>query len=93
VPPTPVPAGSLRSSTITYHRSHAATIARNVIHGISLPPEALSSQTQLGTVTRIRTQYQQPLQAHVVRDWVSSHPRITLPILVFVLGTLTYTVR
>ena len=48
-------------------------------------------QTQ--TRTRIRAQYQQPLQVHAFRNWISSHPKITLPVIVFLLGTLTYTVK
>ena len=44
-------------------------------------------------VTRIRATYQQPIQAHAIRDYISSHPRIFLPIFIFLLGSLTYTVR
>ncbi len=94
IPPTPAPTGSLRSSTITFHRLHAATVARNVIHGLTLESfNDSSTTTQTQTQTRIRAQYQHPLQVHAVRDWISSHPRITLPVIVFLLGTLTYTVK
>jgi len=44
------------------------------------------------TKVSLRTIYQPPLEVHVIRDWVSGHPRIVLPVLVFLLGTLTYTV-
>ncbi|KAF9475682.1 hypothetical protein BDN70DRAFT_883451 [Pholiota conissans] len=88
IPPTPVPAGSLRSSTITFERVHAATIARNVIHGLQFP----SSSDLAASKTRLRAKYEEPLQAHVFRDWMSSHPKIMLPIVVFLLGTLTYTI-
>ncbi len=30
--------------------------------------------------TRLRIFYEAPIQAHAVRDWMSSHPRIVLPI-------------
>ncbi|KAH9043412.1 RNA12 protein-domain-containing protein [Lactarius pseudohatsudake] len=32
------------------------------------------------------------VQAHVIRDWISKHPRIVIPVIVFFLGTLTYTI-
>ncbi|EEB92239.1 hypothetical protein MPER_09280 [Moniliophthora perniciosa FA553] len=48
--PMPVPAGTLRSSTITFDRVHSATVARNVIHGF---------QHQS---TRLRCIYQYPIQ-------------------------------
>ncbi len=36
--------------------------------------------------------YEDPIQGHAVRDWLSSHPRIVLPVLLTLLGTLTYTI-
>jgi hypothetical protein len=33
------------------------------------------------------------MKAHVIRNWMRDHPRTVLPIVVFLLGTLTYTVR
>ncbi|KAG2149305.1 RNA12 protein-domain-containing protein [Suillus clintonianus] len=82
--PTPVPAGTLRSSDIMFHRVRSATIARNTVHGYTF--------SDGGGTTRLRTVYQHPIQAHAIRDWLTSHPRIVLPILFFLLGTLTYTI-
>lgn len=45
------------------------------------------------STTRMRASYEKPLQAHAVRNWLSSHPKIVLPVLAFLLGTLTYTVH
>lgn len=87
--PSPVPVGTPRFSTITYKGLRSATIARNVIHGLDFPSPASGTP---GTLTRLRAAYQQPIQAHAVRAWLSSHPKIVLPIVVFLLGTLTYTV-
>ena len=84
-PPTPVPASNFRSSVVTFQRIRSATIARNVIHGIDLVAGDKS-------VTCLRTIYQQPIEVHAIRDWISGHPRIVLPVIVFLLGTLTYTV-
>ncbi|KAF5330523.1 hypothetical protein D9619_005680 [Psilocybe cf. subviscida] len=85
-----VPAGTLRFSTVTFKHVHSAAIARNVIHGFKypLPSSEPSSQTK----TRLRVDFQKPLQAHAVRDWISGHPKIVLPVIVFLLGSLTYTV-
>ncbi|TFK25029.1 exonuclease [Coprinopsis marcescibilis] len=86
-PPVVVPAGTPRSALITYQHLRSASIARNVIYGLEAAPKPAAS-----TTTSIRTSYQKPIQAHAVRDWVSGHPKITLPILIFLLGSLTYTI-
>lgn len=82
--PTPVTPGTLRSSDILFHRVRSATVARNTIHGYTF--------SNGGGTTRLRTVYQRPIQAHAIRDWLTSHPRIVLPIIFFLLGTLTYTI-
>jgi hypothetical protein len=83
-PPTPVPSSTLRSSVVVFQKLRSATIARNVVHGVDLSTGR--------TVTRLRTAYIQPLAAHVIRNWISAHPRIVLPFVVFLIGTLSYTV-
>ncbi|CAA7267988.1 unnamed protein product [Cyclocybe aegerita] len=87
-PPSVIPAGVPRSATVTFHRIHSATIARNVIHGLAVPSQSSNSPI----VTRIRAQYQRPLETHAIRNWMSSHPKIMLPIIVFLLGSITYTI-
>ncbi|KAG2158089.1 RNA12 protein-domain-containing protein [Suillus bovinus] len=82
--PTPVPAGMFRSSDILFHRVRSATVARNTVHGYRF--------SDAGGTTRLRTVYQRPIQAHAIRDWLTSHPKIVLPIIFFLLGTLTYTI-
>lgn len=84
--PTPVPAGTLRSSTVFFYNVRSAAIARNVIHG-----EALSSED--GKITRLALGFERPLKAHAIRDWIAGHPRIVVPVVVFLFGTLTYTVH
>ncbi|KAH9952207.1 RNA12 protein-domain-containing protein [Amylocystis lapponica] len=85
--PTPVPAGVLRSSFVTYQRLRSAAIAHNAVHGVSVSPSPSAT-----TLTVLRTSYQVPIQAHAVRDYVTNHPRIFLPVLFFLVGTLTYTI-
>ncbi|KAI0048209.1 exonuclease [Auriscalpium vulgare] len=81
-PPAPVPGAPYRAATLTYANLRAAIVARNVAHG-----RAIDSAS-----TTVRTAFMPPIQAHVARDWVTSHPRISIPVLVFLLGTLTYTI-
>ncbi|KAF8303080.1 hypothetical protein DL93DRAFT_2102538 [Clavulina sp. PMI_390] len=85
-PPTPVPAGALRSSKIIFNRVRYAVRAHNCLHGLVLPSANNAAKTRLAIL------YEQPLQGHAIRDWMTSHPRIVLPVLAFLLGTLTYTV-
>jgi hypothetical protein len=42
-------------------------------------------------LSRLRLYYERPLKAHAIRDWISGHPRIALPVLAFLIGTLSYT--
>lgn len=44
------------------------------------------------TLSRLRLYYERPLKAHAIRDWLSSHPRLVLPAVAFLVGTLSYTV-
>jgi hypothetical protein len=46
-----------------------------------------------GATTKLKTGYAQLIRAHVVRDWITGHPKIVLPIAVFLLGSLTYAVK
>ena len=87
--PSTAPAGVLRSATVTYQRISSTTIARNVINGFDLS-SASSSTSPIKT--RLRAGYQQPAHPHVIRDWMLNHPKTMLPLLVFLLGTITYTV-
>ncbi|KAJ7684746.1 RNA12 protein-domain-containing protein, partial [Mycena polygramma] len=83
--PTPVPAGSLRTAVVRFDSWRAATVARNTIHGLQLSSPGADSPT------RLRLTYAF-LDVHKVRDWMTAHPRIMLPIVLFLLGGLTYTI-
>ncbi|KAJ7702409.1 exonuclease [Mycena rosella] len=84
-PPAPVPAGTLRSVTVIFQSLRPATVARNAIHGLEVSAPGASS-------TKLHITYTSPLNAHKIRDWLGSHPRIVLPIVLFLLGSLTYTI-
>lgn len=51
------------------------------------------TENDQSTLTRLITAYERPIKPNLIRNWLASHPRIVIPILVFLLGTLTYTVR
>ncbi|KAF4578617.1 mitochondrial escape protein 2 [Pleurotus pulmonarius] len=90
--PTTVPAGTPRSSVITFSRIRPAAIARNVVHGLEIASTPGADNAGKGTRTRLRIAYQKPIRAHVIRDWTANHPRIVIPVIVFLLGSITYTV-
>lgn len=92
--PTPVPAGTLRSVTVTFSRIRPAILAKNCLYGVGVADTTLSSAgtANAPTKTRLVFTYERPLKAHWIRDWISSHPRIVLPIVAFLLGGLTYTI-
>lgn len=78
--PTPISGTSYRASTITFSNLRSSIVARNVVHSLHIDK------------TRLHTTFLPPVQAHVIRDWASKHPRIVIPVIVFFLGTLTYAV-
>ncbi|KAJ9121916.1 hypothetical protein QFC24_004498 [Naganishia onofrii] len=101
-PPAPVPAGTLRYAVIYYGRLRSATVAINTLHGLTTPTntkafelvrEAGQEAASQATIprTRLRLFYERPIKAHAVRTWISSHPRIVIPIAAFLIGTLSYT--
>lgn len=80
---SPTPSQTPRSATITFSRVRDATVARNVLNGFDFSHRPS---------TRFRTTYRRHVQPHIMREWLSSHPKITIPLLVFLLGTFTYSV-
>ncbi|KAI0807276.1 exonuclease [Fomes fomentarius] len=83
--PTPGPPGTLRSVLVTFDQIRSATSARNTIH-------SLKFSSSPSAVTILRTSYAKPISAHAIRDYVANHPKIFLPILFFLVGTVTYAI-
>ncbi|WVQ99031.1 hypothetical protein IAU59_006163 [Kwoniella sp. CBS 9459] len=98
-PPTPVPAGSLRFATIGFSRVSPAVTAINCLHGYSTSTNTADFTLRASGApsssaipkSRLRVYYERPLKAHAVREWISSHPRLALPVIAFLIGTLSYT--
>ncbi|KAI0306739.1 RNA12 protein-domain-containing protein [Multifurca ochricompacta] len=78
--PAPFSGTSYRASTVTFSDLRSSIVARNVVYGIRVGQ------------TRLRTLFVPPVQGHVIRDWITKHPRFVIPVVVFFLGTLTYTI-
>lgn len=98
-PPTPVASGALRYAILSFSRMSTAISANNCMHGFESPvktadydlqesPEAKHHDIPL---SRLRIYYERPLKAHVIRSWISDHPRLALPVIAFLLATLSYT--
>ncbi|KAI0030739.1 RNA12 protein-domain-containing protein, partial [Vararia minispora EC-137] len=79
-PPGPIPNTPYRGVIMSYKKFTSAIAARNVNHGLLI------------NSTRIRTSYAVPVNAHVIRDWITNHPRLSIPMLIFIFGTITYTI-
>lgn len=65
---------------ITYQTTSASTAARSCLHGV------------MTSGTRLRISYQARVSKHFYKDWVVSHPRIIAPLLVFLLGAISYVI-
>ncbi|CAE6435290.1 hypothetical protein ACGC1H_002868 [Rhizoctonia solani] len=101
-PPTPAPAGTLRSATVAYDRVHSAVLARNCLHGVNLTTDGdvlgrsgpgIALPVAPGTkLTRLSMLYEQPIKENAIRNWLANHPRLVLPVLAFLIGTISYTV-
>ncbi|KJR85404.1 mitochondrial escape protein [Sporothrix schenckii 1099-18] len=70
-----------RYATIDFMRLRDAVMARSCLHGFVVS----------GT-TRLRTSYEPRARAHHIWDWLTSHPRIVIPILAALLATITVAV-
>ena len=84
----PQPVGSKdlpRYAILSFSSIRHAITAKNCMHGYTvLEPEA---GEKAGTVLKIA--YMQRMKAHIIRDWIFSHPRIVIPILAALLATVT----
>ncbi|KAK4049700.1 mitochondrial escape protein 2 [Microbotryomycetes sp. JL201] len=75
-----------RFANITFISVRAAASARNCMHAAQVTPQSASG-SQSPTVLRIL--YGERHRAHHFRDFITSHPRISIPLLVALLGTLS----
>ncbi|BGP44021.1 mitochondrial escape protein 2 [Rhodotorula kratochvilovae] len=76
---------SIRSATSARNCLHAASVT-STLHGPPLPPGAPPR------VAVLRILYADAKRTNYVRDFMTSHPRITIPLLVALLGTISYAI-
>lgn len=70
---------------LQFVRMRQAIMARNCMHGFIVPEEAGGGKAG----TQLRLSYEQRIKAHLVREWLMSHPRIVIPIVAALLATIT----
>ncbi|KFY59315.1 hypothetical protein V497_04383 [Pseudogymnoascus sp. VKM F-4516 (FW-969)] len=75
-------------AVLDFARLRNAVMARNCMHGFKVLEEAGGG---VGG-TQLRLSYERKIKAHMVRDWVMSHPRIFIPLMAALLGTLAVAV-
>lgn len=101
-PPTPQPAGTPRFAILAFSRLRSSVTAVSCLHGITVPvgedggagaKDDKGGPSAEGPKTTLKFEYQSPIKAHAVQDWISSHPRIALPVLAFLLGTFSCVLR
>ena len=63
-----------------------AVMARNCLHGFVLQEEGSKNST------RLRLSYEQRVKAHHIWNWISSHPRIVIPLVAAFLAAFTVAV-
>ena len=73
-----------RYATVTFKLSRHAVMAKNCMHGFTLP----ESQGGGKTGTQLKIGYERIVKAHWIRDWITSHPRVVLPILAAIVATV-----
>ncbi|CEQ40813.1 SPOSA6832_02487, partial [Sporobolomyces salmonicolor] len=81
-------APSPKSARITFTSIRSATSARNCLHSALIPPCPPTSTAP----TVLRILYQPRNHTSGFKDFITSHPRITLPLLVALLGGVSYAI-
>ena len=71
-------------ATVTFKRARHAVMAKNCLHGFVLP--AGGGGGTRGTMIKIG--YEKIVKAHWIRDWLTSHPRVVIPIIAAILATI-----
>ncbi|EXJ91794.1 hypothetical protein A1O3_00344 [Capronia epimyces CBS 606.96] len=77
-----------RYAYIDYSRMRFATVAKNCMHGYLLPAEEGGGKS--GTLLKLS--YESKMKAHWIRDWITGHPRIVIPLVVALLTAVSVAV-
>ncbi|EGE07329.1 RNA12 protein [Trichophyton equinum CBS 127.97] len=74
-----------RYALLDFSNPVSAVMAKNCLHGFKVPSGDIGGKA--GTI--LQFSYERKIKAHWIRDWLFSHPRIVLPILVAILAGIT----
>ena len=77
-----------RFAYIDFSRMRFATMAKNCMHGFILVEEQGGGKT--GTLLRIG--YEPRMRTRWIRDWLTSHPRIVIPILAALIAAISVSI-
>ncbi|KAK0508367.1 hypothetical protein JMJ35_009451 [Cladonia borealis] len=70
---------------LQFSKVRHAIMAKNCMHGFVLP----ASEGGGVTGTKLKLGYMRTRKPHWILDWLASHPRVTLPLLLALFGTVT----
>lgn len=70
---------------LQFSKVRHAIMAKNCMHGFVLP----ASEGGGDTGTKLKLVYMRARKPHWILDWLSSHPRVTLPLILALFGTVT----
>ncbi|GAA5941719.1 hypothetical protein JCM10213_008106 [Rhodosporidiobolus nylandii] len=78
-----------KTARVVYTSVRSATSARNALHASKVDPPSSDPSTP---ATVVRILYVDKQRTNFIKEWITGHPRITLPLLVALLGTVSYAV-
>lgn len=70
---------------LDFSATRDAVMARNCLHGLVVPEHLGGGRAG----TKLRLSYEQKVRPHHIWDWISSHPRIVIPLVAALLATVT----
>lgn len=85
---TPQPSGSKdlpKYAMLSYDNIRDAIMAKNCMHGFVV--SVSEGGGKYGTI--LKMVYEQHAKAHAWRDWIFNHPRIVIPVLAALVGSMT----
>ncbi|GAA6010157.1 hypothetical protein JCM10207_005643 [Rhodosporidiobolus poonsookiae] len=79
-----------KSSRIIFTSTRSATSARNCLHAAAVPSSTVRApDAPPAPTTVLRILYADKHHTNYIKDWVTGHPRIVIPLIVALLGTVS----
>lgn len=70
---------------LDFSRMRHSVMARNCMHGFRVLEEAGGGKAG----TELRLSYEAKMKAHLIREWLSGHPRVVIPIVAALVAAIT----